>query len=300
MSIFIREGFMNKIIFGFVLCLGLSAQAALTNLVLVPGFFSSAIPAPAQFGNPWTQPYFSQDIVQYLSKRATNLWVIDTLDPLGSVSANGIRLINFLRNRQKDFNGQPVVLLAHSAGGLYSLYAAANSDLPISQIITVSTPFRGLEVLTAVENQGIPIETLSAPFCLGNLMGLKEVPVQKFLSGLQFKHPLRMDVFGGYQGTGLEFWDWRILSSPLVPFQALINKPSDGIVSVDSSLNPSGLIARNQGLLDLQVHKQVLNLEHWEVVLDASLTRLYGVQNTGSLRRTQLQTYSSILQQSGY
>ncbi|MGZ5278401.1 MAG: esterase/lipase family protein, partial [Pseudobdellovibrionaceae bacterium] len=247
----------------------------------------------------WLQPYFSQDIVEYLSKKTTNLWVVDTLDPMGSISTNGTRLINFLRNRQKDFKGQPVVLLAHSAGGLYSLYAAANSDLPISQIITISTPFRGLELLTEIENQGIPIETLSAPFCFGNLMGLKEIPVQKFLSGLQFKQPIRMDVFAGYQTTGLAFWDWRILSTPLVPFQALINEPSDGIVSLNSSLNPSGLIARNQGLLDLQVHRQPLNLEHWEVILDANISRLYGVQNIGSLRRAQQEAYASVLQQSG-
>jgi pimeloyl-ACP methyl ester carboxylesterase len=294
---------MKKVLFAFVFCLGLSAQAALTNLVLVPGFFNSAIPAPDHFGNPWEQPYFSHDIVRQLSTLTTKLLVVDNLNPVGSVADNGTRLINFLKAHEQEFGGKPITLLAHSAGGLYSLYAAAYSDLPINQVITVSTPFRGMRLFAAIEEQGIPIETLTAPFCLKNLMGLREAAVQNFLSSLQFKHPLRLDVFGGYQPTGLAFWDWRVLSTPLVPFQALIKEPSDGIVTVDSALNPVGLaslVTRNRSTLNLQIHKEVLNLEHWEVILDAELTRLYGILNVGSLREAQKKIYTYILQQSGY
>jgi pimeloyl-ACP methyl ester carboxylesterase len=292
---------MNKVSFLFVFCLGLWAHAAApANLVLVPGFFSSAIPAPEGLGNPWAQPYFSHDIVRSLATRATKLWVVDTLDPVAGVQENGERLIRFLRNRQKDFAGQPVVLLAHSAGGLYSLYAAANSDLPIEHIITIGTPFRGLKLLQAIDDQGIPFDELVAPFCLKNLLGLKEVPVRNFIANLQLKHPVRLDVFAGYQGTSIAFWDWRVLSPPLVPFQALIGEPSDGIVSVKSALDVTDLMKRNVNNLSVQVHQQTIDLEHWEVVIDAELTRLYGIQNTGSLRQAQLQTYSDILHQSGY
>lgn len=288
---------MNKILALVLFCLGIAAQAAPSNLVLVPGFFSSAIPAPENFGNPWKQPYFSHDIVRHLAARTAHLWVVDTLNPVGSVEENGKRLITFLRNRQKDFGGQPITLLAHSAGGLYSLFAAANSDLPINHIIAVSTPFRGLRVIQALEDQGIPFDELAAPFCLKNLSGLKEAPVRKFITGLQLKHPVRLDVFAGYQTTGVAFWDWRILSPPLVPFQALIREPSDGIVSVQSSLNVNDLKFKNPANLDVHVHSQTLPLEHWELIIDAELTRLYGIQNIRSLRQAQLHTYSLILEQ---
>lgn len=270
------------------------------NLVLVPGFFSSAVPAPDHLGNPWDQPYYSEDIVKFLSKRTARLWVVDTLNPVGGVEENGKRLVRFLQNRSADFGKGPIVLLSHSAGGLYALYAAANSNLPIDHIITMSTPFKGLRLLSSLEEKGIPISALAAPFCLDNLMGLKTGAVIKFLSNLTLKRPLRLDAFAGYQTTGIFTWDWRYLSSPLIPFQAVIQESSDGIVNVQSALNAEDLLTRNQGVVDIHIHPERLPIEHWEMILDAGLTKLYGVLNSNSLRQAQLKIYSDVLTKAGY
>lgn len=295
---------MNQLILSILFFLPISLFAGgpngPVNLVLVPGFFSSAVPAPDHLGNPWDQPYYSKDIVHFLSTRSSHLWVVDTLNPVGGVEENGQRLVHFLERRAADFGNKPIVLLSHSAGGLYSLYAAANSSLPISQIITMSTPFKGLKLLQAVEEKGVPIATLAAPFCLDNLLGLKTKPVVDFLQSLNLSKPLRLDVFAGYQTTSLMTWDWHYLSAPLVPFQALIQESSDGIVNVQSALNPEDLLRRNQGVVDIHVHPERLNLEHWEMILDAELTHLYGVLNADSLRSAQAKIYSDVLTKSGF
>ncbi len=293
---------MKTVLFLLAFCFGLFAQAATYNynLVLVPGFFNSAIPAPNRFGNPWEQPYFSREIVKAVSTKVAKVWVVDTLSPLGGIKENGERLIQFLVDHKTQFGDVPVVLLGHSAGGLYAMYASAHTTLPINHIIAFNTPFRGLKFLTELERKGIPIEELAAPFCLSNLIQLEETPVQNFIKGLQFNRKVRMDVFASYQTTSLALWDYRYLSSPLLPFQALMNEPSDGIVTLKSALNPSDLQAKNNGLLDIQVHTKPFALEHWEAAVDPDLTRLYGVLNVGSLSQAQFETYFSIMEQSGF
>lgn len=291
-----------KIFISFILFLVplFSNAAPPVNLVLVPGFFSSAIPAPEHFGNPWEQPYFSQDIVRHLYSKSSKLFVVDNLNPVGGVQENGQRLIKFLTARSKDFAAGPIVLLGHSAGGLYALYAAANSDLPIDHIITMSTPFKGLRLIDNLAEEGIPVASLAAPFCLENLMGLRANAVKSFLSNLTLKRKLRLDVFAGYQTVGLFTIDWRVLSAPLIPFQAIIRESSDGIVSVQSALNADDLLIKNKGMISLVTHSARLPIEHWEMILDADLTKLYGVLNWNDLRRAQLKVYSDVLTQSGY
>lgn len=288
--------------YGIVLSLvGTKAySAAPANLVLVPGFFSSAIPAPEHFGNPWDQPYFSQDIVHLLKSRAGRLFVVDNLNPVGGVQENGQKLIRFLNAHIKDFGGQPITLLGHSAGGLYALYAAANSNMPIQHIISLSTPYRGLKLIDNLANDGVPVASLAAPFCLENLMGLQAANVKNYLSNLVLKNKLRLDIFAGYQSLGLFTIDWKVLSAPLVPFQAIIGENSDGIVSVQSSLNASDLMNKNKGLVNIVTHAKPVPLEHWEMILDSDLTKIYGVLNSDELRKAQLRAYSEVLTQSGY
>lgn len=282
----------------FVLLLTLSAQAfAARNIVLVPGFFSSAIPAPSAGGDPWKQPYFSQDIVKYLARSGDRLWVVDNLNPLGGVAENGQNLISFLQAHKARMQ-EPILLIAHSAGGLYSLYAAAKSDFPIHHIITVSTPFAGLKLLENLEHLQVPVDQLAPPFCLENLLGLKEEAVVGYLKDLTFRRPLRIDVFAGYQKPSLATWDWRNLSSPLLPFQALILEKSDGIVSVQSSLAATPLLGRKANL-NLQIHQEPIGLEHWEFNLDADFSVAFGVLNLSGLRNAQEWAYYKMLKKAG-
>ena len=293
---------MSKIFVIFTaLCLTQFSFAA-KQIVLVPGFFSSAIPAPQTGGNPWKQPYFSQDIVQSISRNGDHVWVVDNLNPVGGIQENGERLIQFLNQHLANLNdaekSEQLILVAHSAGGLYSLYAAAHSDLPISRLITLSTPFHGLNFLDNLEQAHLPLEALAAPFCLENLLGLRESSVQGFLSTVRIRRPLRMDVFAGYQPVGLMTWNFRVLSPPLVAFQVFIGEPSDGIVAVRSSMDASALTAQNPSL-QLVIHPSPIALEHWELVVDSQMYRLIGVLNIEGLRRAQTQSYRDIFSESG-
>ncbi|MEZ0390968.1 MAG: alpha/beta fold hydrolase [Pseudobdellovibrionaceae bacterium] len=282
------------LLIGLFFSLSLQALAA-RHLVLVPGFFNSAVPAPIMGGNPWKQPYFSQDIISYLTTSGEQIWVVDTLNPLGSVEENGEKLLTFLQNHREQLQG-PILLIGHSAGGLYSLYAAARSDLEINQIITISTPFAGLEFLDTLERNHIPVSKLAAPFSLGNLLQLRNEKVQAFLSDLKFQKPIRVDVFAGYQGASIFTWDWKNLSQPMLPFQALTQADSDGIVSVRSSLAAGALKAKR--LLNLQIHPEPIELEHWEFNLDAKLMLAFGVVNIPSLQTAQKWAYYNLLKQS--
>lgn len=277
------------------------AQAA-NHIVLVPGFFNSVIPAPQAGGNPWKQPYFSQDIVRSLSQNRDSVWVVDNLNPLGGIQENGERLIRFLKQHLTEMpateRSKQLILIAHSAGGLYSLYAAAHSDLPISRLITLSTPYHGLSFLDNLAQAHIPVESLVTPFALQNLLGLMETQVQNFLSQLKLRRPLRLDVFAGYQPASVWTWSYHALSPPLAVFQALIQEPSDGIVSVRSSLEASALFTQNPSL-ELNIHRERLDLEHWELIANAELFALIGVLNIESLKTAQWRAYREILRSSG-
>lgn len=89
-----------------------------------------------------------------------------------------------------------------------------------------------------------------------------------------------------------------MLSPPLAVFQALIREPSDGIVSVRSSLGASALFTRNPSL-ELNIHREWIDLEHWEFIANAQLFALMGVLNIGSLQTAQSRAYRDILRLSG-
>jgi pimeloyl-ACP methyl ester carboxylesterase len=288
-----------KKIFLFLLMTISFPAFARKQIVLVPGFFSSLIPAPVVGGNPWKQPYFSQDIVNYLAKTGDRLWVVDNLDPLAGVEGNGNQVIEFLKVHKAEMGNDPLLLIGHSAGGLYALHAAARSDFPIKHIITVSTPFLGLTFLQNLNDHHIPIDSIIEPFCLRNLIGLEEVPVRQYLQSLQFRQPLRLDVFTGYQNVSVEFWNWRHLSTPLVAIDALIGEKSDGIVSVQSGLGAVSVLGKTPNL-NIQTHSDPIGLEHWEFSLDPKISLVFGVLNLSSLGDAQQRAYHDILVQAGY
>lgn len=288
---------MLRLFFLVLFAFGSEAFAA-RHLVLVPGFFSSAIPAPGGGIVPW-KPYFSRDIVKYLELSGDRVWVVDNLSPLGSVEENGQRLIRFLDSHAGEMAGQSLLLIAHSAGGLYSVYAAAHSNHPIDHIITVATPFQGLKFLETLDRNHIPVEDIVTPICLENLLGLREKAVVDFLGNIRFHRPLRLDVWAGYQKASPVTWNWRFLSAPILPIHALTTEKSDGVVTVKSALAATPLLGRKANL-NLQIHHEPIGLEHWEFNLDADFAIAYGVLNISSLRNAQEWAYYKLLKESGY
>ncbi|MBL7670262.1 MAG: alpha/beta hydrolase [Bdellovibrionaceae bacterium] len=273
-------------------------EASARNIVLVPGFFNSLVPALNRQGDPWKQPYFSRDIIQGLTEAGYKTWVVDNLNPVGGIEENGKRLLDFLTARTQDFGDQPVVLVGHSAGGLYALYAIAHGDFDIAQFIAVNTPFRGLKFLTTLEKNHIPIKTIAAPFCLENLIGLNEENVRVFINSLSIRKPLRIDVFASYQASRIDTWNYRSLSAPMNIFQALANEASDGIVTLRSAWASKDLSAKNSHF-EIYNHPQTVDLEHWEMAADYRFFNLAGVWNTNALRRAQRKAYVDILKSSG-
>lgn len=285
----------------------LFAGARPKHVVLVPGFFNSAIPGSSEDGNPWRQPYFSRDIIDGLVTAGYRPWVADNLNPVGSIEENGQRLVQFLVKKSADFGNDSVILVGHSAGGLYALWALSSHGgieipLDIHRLVTVGTPFLGLDFLKSLERKGVPVQELITPFCLKNVMGLTEEKVHDFLSSIQFQKPLRIDSFAGYQPTGSDFWNFQVLSGPLRFFQLLIAEPSDGIVSVRSALGLQALNNQNHNqneFLSTYIHRETIDLEHWELSADYRILKLSGVLNTSPLRREQRSSYVKILRAAG-
>ena len=135
------------------LLLSIPSFAKQEIVVLVPGFFNS-----------FTPEYFSDEIVNSFQKRGLKVYVAGDLNPVGTVEDNGARLSNFFsrieanENQKVDFN-----IVAHSAGGLYALYVANQNKFTIKNLITIATPYKGVEFLQKwLDNsflfKGLPIK----------------------------------------------------------------------------------------------------------------------------------------------
>ncbi len=254
-------------------------------VVLVPGFFSTFAPE-----------YFSRDIVKTFQNKGFTVYIVRGLNPIGTIEENGVKLERYLTAVEKA-EGSPVSfnLVAHSAGGFYSLFVANRQKFDIKNILTVGTPYKGVEVIHYwLENSSL-FNLLTDLAHLDGLRQLTTEGVEKFISSIRISPKTRMAAFGGYQRAALDVWNARNLSTPFVVTSRYYTEDTDGLVGYSSALG-LGSIQTTDGSKARQVtHPQYfVALEHWEQVLDSDSFLLLGVLNTGYIRKEQIRFYNGV------
>ena len=254
-------------------------------LVLVPGFFNS-----------FTPEYFSDTVIKSFTDRGLKVYVVDTLNPIGTIEDNGARLSRYLERIEKaeghrvDFN-----ILAHSAGGLYTLHVADTQKFTIKNLITVSTPYKGVEFVQRWLDNSLLFRSLTDFAHLDGLVQLAPKGVAEFTARIRVPPEMKIVAFGGFQEKSLDIWNARYLSLPFRITSLNISEASDGIVGFSSSIG-LGSIKTTDNLPARQFRNAAftVSLEHWEQTLDSNSFFLLGIRNPGYIRREQQRFYSGI------
>jgi pimeloyl-ACP methyl ester carboxylesterase len=263
------------------------AQLSLAKevVVLVPGFFNTFAPE-----------YFSQTIVDSFKQKGFEVYVIDCLNPVGYIEENGARLesrlaeIEKIENRRVSFN-----IVAHSAGGFYSMWVANRQKFDIKNIIAVSTPFRGVEFVKVWLDNSFLFRTVMTLAHLESLKELTPEGADKFIKSVRIHPKTKMFAFGGTQSAGLDITDARNLSVPLRVTDHYTTGKSDGIVGFASAMGIGQLqTTDNKVAQQFRNPEFNINLEHWEQVLDYRSFVLLGSRNIGYIKNEQNRFYSGI------
>jgi hypothetical protein len=270
---------------------GVEAQAGPSApvVVLVPGFFNSL--AAGSEGTP----YFSKTIIDSLQAQGFETVVVDNLSPLAGIEENGERLLLYLGElvSQPQFAGRALHMIAHSAGGLYAMYALTKMPgLPVQTLATVSTPFEGVGFVERLDQSGSLFRTLVNILNMDRIFELTRPQVNNFLSQVQLPTSLRLMVLGGGQQPCLlmSCVQSSNLSWLLTATDFLTKEFSDGIVT-KASAQAASLH------LNIPIERPTsprLNLEHWEQVMDYRFFSLLGVRDIGNIARKQSEFYGAL------
>ncbi len=252
-------------------------------VALVPGFFNAFAPE-----------YFSDEIITTFEDAGFTVYVIKGLDPVGTIEENGKALTLQLREIQKNENGK-INIVAHSAGGFYSLYALQNTDIIIKNLVTISTPYLGLDFLEAWRKNSSLFTELTNISSLSGLRQLTPKYVEQFIKTVRVPDSLKIMTYGGWQPKGLDIWNAKNLSGLLRVTDHFIPGDSDGIVGFKSSLGIHGFLTTENKAAKMYVDKNFLiPLEHWEQVLGYRNFLLLGIRNIGVIRDRQILFYKKI------
>lgn len=254
-------------------------------VVLVPGFFNSFAPE-----------YFSDDIIRTLKQKDFKVYVAQGLNPIGTVEDNGSRLENILQNIEKAENKKiNFNIIGHSAGGFYTMWVANRQHFKIKNILTVSTPYKGVEFVENWRNNFILFKTLTDLAHLDGLTQLTPDGVKTFLGQIRISPETKIFAFGGYQSESLDITDAQNISIPLRVTSYFISEKSDGIVGYSSALGLGSIkTTDNKIAQQYSFDKYFLNLEHWEQVLDSQSFIFLGIRNTDFIKNEQIRFYSGL------
>lgn len=254
-------------------------------VVLVPGFFNS-----------FALEYFSKDIISSFTEKGFKVYVAQGLDPIGTIETNGFRLENYLEKVEAN-EGHHVQfnIVAHSAGGLYTLWVANRQKYNIKNLYTVSTPYQGIEFIQTWIDESFIFKSLTELAYLDGLKQLTEKGVSSFLNSIRLHPATKIIAFGGFQDESFDITDAQNISAPLLITSHFITTKSDGIVSFKSALG-LGILKTTAGTPALQykVENLVFHLEHWEQVLDSHTFLIFGIRNTSYIAEEQKRTYSRL------
>lgn len=259
-------------------------------IVLVPGFFNSLS----------TEPDFADIITRTINGRGLDVITVDNLLSIGTVEQNGARLDRFLSQTAQRFPGRSMILLAHSAGGLYALQALTNHpDLPVQTLVSIATPWRGIEFVDHLTGSVPGLDSLAAFLKLEGLRQFASSKMNRVLSKFVVPPDLRVISLAGFQKSCsiIDCARSEKLSWILTIAQSMMSHPSDGVVTVGSALGEGIELKRTNGdRLEIEHWDDfVIPLEHWEIVQESRLFLLLGVANIGHVSRVQVRTFNSIL-----
>jgi len=268
----------------------LSAQSSAATqskqkvIILVAGFFNSFAPE-----------YFSDDIIQTLAKTGYTVFVAEKLNPVGTIEDNGERVLRIFNQVHNKYPQADITALGHSAGGLYSLYAINKGAHYIKNLITVSTPFDGVEFIQRLRQDSEIIKKLT-DFCfLDGLRQLTKPFVKNFLSTIKVPSHLKIYSYGGYQPVSLDVFDAANMSAVLSVTDSYITGPSDGIVGFNSATAVTQIPTLEKTYIKVNaITSTYVNLEHWEQVLDYRNFILLGTPNIELVKNRQIKFYSKI------
>lgn len=259
--------------------------AAREVVVLVPGFFNSFAPE-----------YFSNDIQKAFTQQGFTVYVATGLDPVGTIEKNGELLMKNLRQIEAcektkvEFN-----IVAHSAGGLYALYAAHSQEFTIKNLLTVSTPYAGVEFIENWLQNSTAFNLIAS---LAHLEGLKQLSprqVVPFVQSVRVSPDLKIVAFGGTQKINVDILNARYLSLPFHVTSAAITGASDGIVGFDSAMAVGAILnTNNQRAAQIAQPNYKINLDHWEQVLDGRSFVILGTRNPSYIRSEQKRFYTGL------
>lgn len=258
-------------------------------VVLVPGFFSKFAPE-----------YFSNDVVEAFKKKGFTVYIVTQLNPIGTIAENGTKLENILtkieniekntQNTKPSFN-----IIAHSAGGFYALFVANRQKFDIKNILTISTPYKGVEFVQRWLDSSLIFRQLIKWAHLDGLAQLTQDGVKSFLQNIRVSPQTKIVAFGGFQNKHLDIWNSHYLSAPLRVTSHYISEKSDGIVGYSSALALGDILTTdNVKAVQLKDPNYFLALEHWEQVLDSNSFIFLGIRNTGYIRREQIRFYTGL------
>jgi hypothetical protein len=255
-------------------------------VVLLPGFFNSLA----------ADSYFSNAIVKTIEKRGHVVAIVNNLLPTGTLAQNGQLTAQFLNQLHAKYPTQVLIVIAHSAGGFYLLsaldrLAKAGVQLPIQTVVTLSTPYMGVDLVENLSRTMPAFNTLTKFFSLSSLSEFRTAATQQFLSQHAWPKNIRWVALGGEQNSCRLIFcnDASRLSWVMSLAQSFIGRPSDGIVSFSSSV-ASGLNLPIERWSDFLVP-----LDHWEATLDYRLFSMLGVTNVKWIRDQQALLYGEIL-----
>lgn len=271
--------------------------------VLVPGFFNTAIPGHFADNGSYT-PYFANAVVKTV-QRYGEVIVVDNLIPVGTVETNGVRLEKFLTKTSQQYPGRPMILITHSAGGLYSARALTlRPSLPVQTVVTIATPYMGIDFIDYLGANVPGLAQLAHYLYLDSLREFRKQDMTALLNSFAVPQHIRWVSIAGHQPACrlLGCAKAANLSWLLTLAQSLTGDvPTDGIVTVQSAL---GYGAQVRGALGLPIQIErwedmEIPLEHWEIVQEARLFKLLGVLDTILIEKLQREYFSRIIERLG-